>query len=69
MQIYSKALTINAASRSRYRTGEIVNFMSTDTDRIVNFCPSFHEFWSLPFQIAVCLYLLYFLFTPFSPGY
>ena len=33
--------------------------MSTDTDRIVNFCPSFHQFWSLPFQVAVSLYLLH----------
>ncbi len=33
--------------------------MSTDTDRVINFCHSFHEFWSLPFQIAVSLYLLY----------
>jgi ATP-binding cassette subfamily C (CFTR/MRP) protein 10 len=25
--------------------------MSTDTDRIINFCPSFHAFWSLPLQV------------------
>ncbi|KAH9493041.1 Multidrug resistance-associated protein 7 [Bulinus truncatus] len=30
-----------------------------DTDRILNFCPSFHAFWSLPFQIIVSLVLLY----------
>lgn len=40
-------------------TGEVVNFMSTDTDRIVNSCPSFHAFWSIPFQLAVTFYLLY----------
>lgn len=33
--------------------------MSTDTDRVVNFCPSFHAFWSLPFQVGVSLYLLH----------
>lgn len=33
--------------------------MSTDTDRIVNFCASFHQFWSLPFQVLVSLGLLY----------
>ena len=33
--------------------------MSTDTDRVVNFAPSFHQFWSLPFQIGVSLYLLH----------
>lgn len=38
---------------------QVVNFMSTDTDRVVNFAPSFHQFWSLPFQIGVSLYLLH----------
>ncbi len=38
---------------------QIVNFMSTDSDRIVNFCASFHQFWSLPFQVVVSLALLY----------
>ena len=40
-------------------SGSVMNLMSTDCDRISNFCPSFHQFWSLPFQIAVALYLLY----------
>lgn len=38
---------------------QVVNFMSTDSDRIVNFCASFHQFWSLPFQVIVSLALLY----------
>ena len=38
---------------------QVINFMSTDTDRIVNFCQSFHQFWSLPFQIGVSLFLLH----------
>uniref|UniRef100_A0A914R6M6 ABC transmembrane type-1 domain-containing protein n=1 Tax=Parascaris equorum TaxID=6256 RepID=A0A914R6M6_PAREQ len=33
--------------------------MSTDVDRIVNVCSSFHAFWSLPLQLGVALYLLY----------
>jgi len=45
---------------TQYTTGEITNFMSTDVNRIVNFCPSFHQFWSLPFQVAITLVLLYF---------
>ncbi|XP_070181093.1 ATP-binding cassette sub-family C member 10-like [Littorina saxatilis] len=57
--VYRKALTVSSVAQSKFNTGEIVNFMSTDTDRIVNFCPSFHAFWSLPFQIAVSLFLLY----------
>uniref|UniRef100_H2YA78 Uncharacterized protein n=1 Tax=Ciona savignyi TaxID=51511 RepID=H2YA78_CIOSA len=33
--------------------------MSTDVNRIVNFCPSFHQFWSLPIQVVITLVLLY----------
>ena len=56
---YRKALKVNAVSISQFSTGEVVNFMSTDTDRIVNFAPSFHQFWSLPVQVGVALFLLY----------
>ena len=38
---------------------EILNLMSTDTDRIVNSCISFHSLWSIPFQLFTTLYLLY----------
>ncbi|XP_039245421.1 multidrug resistance-associated protein 7 isoform X3 [Pipra filicauda] len=57
--IYRKALRVSSTSLSHFTVGEIVNFMSTDTDRLVNFCLSFHEVWSLPFQFAITLYLLY----------
>lgn len=52
--IYKKTLSVNAATlNSQFSIGEIVNFMSTDTDRIVNSCPSFHSLWSIPFQVRV----------------
>ncbi|NXR01079.1 MRP7 protein, partial [Sagittarius serpentarius] len=57
--IYRKALCVGSTSLTRFTVGEIVNFMSTDTSRLVNFCLSFHEVWSLPFQFAITLYLLY----------
>lgn len=57
--VYRKTLTLSPKSLSAFSTGEVVNFMSTDTDRIVNSCPSFHAFWSIPFQLAVTFYLLY----------
>ncbi|GLH14517.1 Multidrug resistance protein homolog 65 [Gryllus bimaculatus] len=57
--VYRKTLMVSTTSLNKFGIGEIVNFMSTDTDRIVNACPSFHAFWSIPFQIAVTLYLLY----------
>ncbi|NXB15069.1 MRP7 protein, partial [Rhagologus leucostigma] len=57
--IYRKALRVSSTSLARFTVGEIVNFMSTDTSRLVNFCLSFHELWSLPVQLAITLYLLY----------
>ncbi|NXO03084.1 MRP7 protein, partial [Rhinopomastus cyanomelas] len=57
--IYRKALRVSSTSLARFTVGEIVNFMSTDATRLVNFCSSFHELWSLPFQFAITLYLLY----------
>ncbi|KAK4886869.1 hypothetical protein RN001_003140 [Aquatica leii] len=58
--IYRKTISTAATDLSlAFSAGEIMNFMSTDTDRIVNSCPSFHALWSIPFQLAVSLYLLY----------
>ncbi|KAK2918532.1 ATP-binding cassette sub-family C member 10 [Channa argus] len=57
--IYGKALRVSSSSLSGFTLGEVVNLMSTDTDRVVNFFNSFHELWSLPFQFSIALYLLY----------
>ncbi|KAK3562319.1 hypothetical protein QTP86_033307 [Hemibagrus guttatus] len=57
--IYAKALRVSSSALSRFTTGQVVNYMSTDTDRLVNFFNSFHEVWSLPFQFILALYLLY----------
>ena len=51
--IYRKTVLMNRTSLEKFTSGEIINHMSTDTDRITNFCPSFHAFWSLPVQVAV----------------
>lgn len=40
-------------------TGQLVNLMSTDTERIVNFAPSLHDAWAMPLQLAIALGLLY----------
>jgi ATP-binding cassette subfamily C (CFTR/MRP) protein 10 len=51
--------TSSSLAQANLSSGEIVNAMSTDVDRIVNFCNSFHACWSLPLQIVIALYLLY----------
>uniref|UniRef100_A0A665UE38 ATP-binding cassette, sub-family C (CFTR/MRP), member 10 n=1 Tax=Echeneis naucrates TaxID=173247 RepID=A0A665UE38_ECHNA len=57
--IYSKALRVSGSSLTGFTLGEVVNLMSTDTDRVGNFFSSFHELWSLPFRFSITLYLLY----------
>lgn len=54
--IYTKGLEAKGLHEAK---PEILNLMSTDTDRIVNSCISFHSFWSIPFQLFTTLYLLY----------
>ncbi|XP_017097826.2 ATP-binding cassette sub-family C member 10 [Drosophila bipectinata] len=54
--IYRKALEARVIKDSK---PDMLNLMSTDTDRIVNSCISFHFFWSIPFKLFTTLYLLY----------
>ncbi|KHN74317.1 Multidrug resistance-associated protein 7 [Toxocara canis] len=57
--VYDKLLRVRLSTLSSFSSGQVLNFMSADVDRIVNFCGSFHAFWSLPLQLGVALYLLY----------
>lgn len=57
--VYQHTLNVTSANLSRFSIGEVINFMSTDTDRIVNFSPSLHAAWSLPFQFTITMVLLY----------
>lgn len=54
--IYRKTLEARGLQGAR---PDVLNLMSTDTDRIVNSCVSFHSLWSIPFQLFTTLYLLY----------
>ena len=57
--VYRKSLTISNTSRQEFTIGQINNIMSVDTDRVSDVAISLHEFWSLPIQIGIALYLLY----------
>ncbi|OLY81580.1 Metal resistance protein YCF1 [Smittium mucronatum] len=57
--IYKKSLSLNNKSLSQFGTGEIVNRMAVDTERIsdaIQFC---HIIWSGPLQIFISVYLLF----------
>lgn len=60
--VYRKTLhSSNVKLTQEFTFGEIVNYMSTDADRVVNSCPSFHTFWSIPLQVKAtskqCVFL------------
>ncbi|KAM3623239.1 uncharacterized protein V6R79_008886 [Siganus canaliculatus] len=57
--VYAKALQVSGSSLASSTLGEVLNLMSTDTDRVVNFCNSFHELWSMPLRFVVTLCLVY----------
>jgi hypothetical protein len=50
--VYRKSLSISLKEKSRFSTGEVANLISVDSRKIMDFCISFHEVWSLPVQIA-----------------
>lgn len=50
--LYRKILhSSNIQLKQQFNFGEIANFMSTDSERLVNSCASFHAFWSIPLQV------------------
>ena len=57
--IYRKAFLISSKSRQLFTTGEIVNNMSIDTNRLRDVTTYLHMIWSAPLQISVSLYLLW----------
>ncbi|XP_076174317.1 ATP-binding cassette sub-family C member 10 isoform X2 [Ptiloglossa arizonensis] len=58
--LYRKTLHSSIVQlKQQFNFGEIMNFISTDSDRLVNSCPSFHALWSIPLQLVVTLYLLH----------
>ena len=56
--IYEKALTVATSERSGLTTGEIVNLMSADAEKVVFTCLMFHGLWTTPLFLAAAIYLL-----------
>ncbi|GMM34012.1 ATP-binding cassette glutathione S-conjugate transporter [Saccharomycopsis crataegensis] len=57
--IYDKSLVLSPESRNKKSTGDIVNLMSIDTQRIQDITEFGQVIWSAPFQIILCLISLY----------
>ncbi|KAM0029424.1 putative ABC-type xenobiotic transporter [Helianthus debilis subsp. tardiflorus] len=57
--IFQKGLTISGQSKQGNSSGEIINFMAVDAERIGNFGWHMHDYWLVLVQVAVGLALLY----------
>ncbi|RZB99916.1 ABC transporter C family member 3-like isoform X1 [Glycine soja] len=57
--IYAKGLTLSCQSKEVRSTGEIINLMTVDAERIGEFCWYMHDPWMCVLQVALALLILY----------
>lgn len=57
--IYKKVLTLSPSGRKYFNTGEIVNIMSVDTQRVIEYVQIANLLWICPLQIGISMYLLW----------
>ncbi|KAL0410807.1 UNVERIFIED_CONTAM: ABC transporter C family member 9 [Sesamum latifolium] len=58
-QIYKKGLILSSQSRQSRTSGEIINYMSVDVQRITDFIWYLNTIWMLPVQISLAIYILH----------
>jgi ATP-binding cassette subfamily C (CFTR/MRP) protein 1 len=59
--IYKKALKLSNEGRASKSTGDIVNYMAVDAQRLQDLTQFAQQMWSAPFQIIICMVSLYHL--------
>ncbi|EEH23283.2 hypothetical protein PABG_05494 [Paracoccidioides brasiliensis Pb03] len=57
--IYTKSLRLSNEGRASKTTGDIVNHMAVDQQRLSDLCQFGMQLWSAPFQITLCMISLY----------
>ena len=57
--IYAKSLRLSNEARSSKSTGDIVNYMAVDTQRLQDLTQYVQMLWSAPLQILLCMASLY----------
>ncbi|XP_065862557.1 ABC transporter C family member 3-like [Euphorbia lathyris] len=57
--IYNKGLTLSCQSKQGNSSGEIINFMTVDAERIGDFTWYMHDPWLVIVQVALALFILY----------
>jgi ABC-type multidrug transport system fused ATPase/permease subunit len=57
--IYAKSTRLSNEGRASKSTGDIVNYMAVDTQRLQDLAQYGQQLWSAPFQIVLCMLSLY----------
>ncbi|XP_061375642.1 ABC transporter C family member 3 isoform X3 [Gastrolobium bilobum] len=57
--IYNKALTLSCQSKQGHTSGEIINFMTVDAERVGDFSWYMHDLWMVALQVSLALLILY----------
>ncbi|KAG4028259.1 hypothetical protein MFRU_023g00940 [Monilinia fructicola] len=57
--IYGKSLKLSNEGRASKSTGDIVNYMAVDTQRLQDLTQYGQQLWSAPYQIILCMVSLY----------
>ncbi|TYI03203.1 hypothetical protein ES332_A11G320100v1 [Gossypium tomentosum] len=57
--IYNKGLTLSCQSKQSHTSGEIINFMTVDAERVGDFSWYMHDPWIVVLQVALALLILY----------
>ncbi|KAI7984101.1 ABC transporter C family member 5 [Camellia lanceoleosa] len=57
--VYRKGLRLSSLARQNHTSGEIVNYMAVDVQRVGDYSWYLHDIWMLPLQIILALAILY----------
>ncbi|WVZ86891.1 hypothetical protein U9M48_033606 [Paspalum notatum var. saurae] len=57
--IYQKGLCLSCSSRQKHTSGEIINYMSVDIQRITDVLWYTNYIWMLPIQLSLAVYVLH----------
>ncbi|KAL5737935.1 hypothetical protein ACOSP7_030696 [Xanthoceras sorbifolium] len=57
--IYNKGLTLSCQAKQGHTSGEIINFMTIDAERVGNFSWYLHDSWIVILQVVLALFILY----------
>ncbi|XP_015793767.1 multidrug resistance-associated protein 1 isoform X1 [Tetranychus urticae] len=58
-KIYKKTFKLSNLGRRGYSTGEMVNILSVDAQRVMDYVNIVNILWSAPFQLGITIYLLW----------